>query len=152
VAKIIKVTLSEYFPFQAGLSDDEKRREGGTTDRAGKPLCTLEDYLEGNAPYVSLACDTAGGPPGNVAEFKVYGYRVWLPELSESINSFIDKPVELPIMIDFRLVDTGDDFTGKTKDVEVAGREPIDVCRRAKPPEDRSLSTMLTDLWLMGPP
>jgi hypothetical protein len=64
----------------------------------------------------------------------------------------VDKKVMLPIMIEFRLVDTGDDFTGKTKLVAVAGREPIDVCRRSEPPADKSLSGMLTDLWLIGPP
>ena len=61
MAKIVKVRLTEYFPFQTGLTDREKQREGGPTDRADKPLFTLDDYLEGNAPYVSLACDSAGG-------------------------------------------------------------------------------------------
>jgi hypothetical protein len=152
VAKIVKVRLTEYFPFQTGLTDREKQREGGPTDRADKPLFTLDDYLEGNAPYVSLACDSAGGAPGFVKEFRTYGFRVWLPEVSAVANKFVDKKVMLPIMIEFRLVDTGDDFTGKTKLVAVAGREPIDVCRRSEPPADKSLSGMLTDLWLIGPP
>ena len=152
MAKIINVSLSEYFPSQAGLTAKQKRMEGGATDRMGKPLFTLEDYLEGKAPFVSLAVDSGGGAPGNAAEFRKYGFRVWLPAISGSANSFIDKPIMLPIMIDFRLVDTGDAFRGKTKLVRVAGREPIDVCRRAKPPADKSLSGTLTELVLIGPP
>ena len=152
MATIIKVSLTEYFPFQAGLNAQQRRMEGGTNDRMGHPLFSLEDYLEGNAPFVSLACDSAGGPPGNRQEFRTYKYRVWLPQLSRDINSFIDVPVIGPIMIDFRLVDTGGAFTGDTKVVREAGREPIDVCRRTQPPKDKSFSVMMTDLWLIGPP
>jgi hypothetical protein len=152
MAKIVKVTLSEYFPFQTGLSKRGKQMEGGMTDRIGKPLFTLEDYLEGKAPYVSLACDSAGGPPGNVKEFKTYGYKVWLPGLSADIDSFIDKPVMLPIQIDFRLVDTGNAFTGDKKLIRVAGMEPIDVCRRARPAADKTFGGMQTEMMLIGAP
>src|SRR5437763_1687395 len=31
--------------------------EGGTRDRLGKPLHTLQDYLKGKAPWVSVAMD-----------------------------------------------------------------------------------------------
>jgi hypothetical protein len=125
VAKIIKVSLTEYFPFQSGLSDKQKKMEGGVTDRMGKALCTLEDYLEGKAPFVSLACDSAGGAPGNAKEFRTYGFRVWLPEISASANSYIDTPVMLPIMIEFRLVDTGADFTGKTSSSGPPATNPL---------------------------
>jgi hypothetical protein len=152
MSKIVKVRLTEFFPFQTGLTRKQRKMEGPVLDRMDKPLYSLEDYLEGKAPYVSLACDSAGGPPGNVAEFRKYGYRVWLPEISASANQYTDTPVMLPIMIDFRLVDTGDAFTGKTKLVPVAGYEPIDVCRRAQPPAEKSLSGTLTELWLIGPP
>jgi hypothetical protein len=152
VATIIKVSLTEYYPFQSGLTDRQKKMEGGVTDRMGKPLFTLEDYLEGTAPYVSLACDPAGGPPGSAPEFRKYGYKVWLPEISGSANLYTITPVMLPIQIDFRLVDTGGAFTGKTKRVRVAGYEPIDVCRRSKPAAENSLSGTLTELWLIGPP
>ena len=130
----------------------QKRMEGGPTDRMGKPLFTLDDYLEGKAPFVSLACDSAGGPPGNVAEFRKYGFRVSLPEVSATANKYTDARVQLPISIEFRLVDTGDDFTGKTKLIREAGREPIDVCRRSKPAAEKSVGGMMTELWLIGPP
>lgn len=152
MAKIIKVRLTEYYPFQAGLSEREKQIEGGVLDRIGKPLYPLEDYIEGKAPYVSLACDSTGGPPANAREFRIYGYKVWLPELCININSYIDTPVIFPLPIDFRLVDTGGFFYGDGKQVRVAGYEPIDVCRRARPPLEQSFSSMLTELWLMGNP
>lgn len=152
MAKIIKVSLTEYFPFQSGLTAKQKKMEGPPTDRIGKPLHTLEDYLEGLAPYVSLACDSAGGPPGNAPEFRKYGYRVWLPEIASSAGKYTDATLIFPIMIEFRLVDTGDAFRGKKKRVRVGGYEPIDVCRRSKPAAEKSLSGILTELWLIGPP
>jgi hypothetical protein len=152
VAKIIKVSLTEFFPFESSLTDHEKKVEGGPTDRMGKPLFTLEDYMDGNAPFVSLACDSAGGPPGNVKEFRTYGFKVWLPEICANVNSYIDKTVMLPLIIDFRLVDTGGAFTGSTKKTRAAGHEPIDVCRRARPPKEKSFSGLLTELWLIGAP
>lgn len=152
MAKIVKVRLTEYFPFQDGLSNKEKKREGGVLDRLDKPLHTLEDYMEGKAPFVSVACDSLGGAPGNVKEFRIYGFKVWITKLSTDINSFIDKPVTLPIQIDFRLVDTGGDFHGKGKKIAVSGHEPIDICRRARPASDKSFSGMLTELMLVGKP
>ncbi len=152
MAKIVKIRLTEYFPFQSGLSKKQKKMEGGVLDRIGKPLYTLEDYIEGKAPYVSLACDKLGGPPGKIAEFRKYGFKVWIPKLSADINTFIDTPITVPIMIEFRLVDTGGRFYGDKKEVLEAGHEPIDVCRRVKPSEKKSFSGMLTELLLMGKP
>lgn len=152
MAKIVKIRLTEFYPFQSGLSEEEKNVEGGIKDRLGKPLYTLEDYIEGNAPYVSLACDYLGGPPGNVKEFRTYGFKVWIPKISADINSFIDASINVPIMIDFRLVDTGGHFFGDKKVIKVAGYEPIDVCRRVKPTGTKSFSGTLTELLLMGKP
>ena len=152
MSKIIKVSLTEYFPFRPDLSDKEKKMEGGILDRMDKPLYSLEDYIEGKAPYVSLACDYLGGSPGRVAEFRRYGFKVWLTKLSADINSFIDTAITVPVMIEFRLVDTGEAFYGKTKKIRAAGYEPIDVCRRAKPSAKKSFSGMLTELTLKGNP
>jgi hypothetical protein len=142
VSGIVKVRLTEYWPFQAGMSKREKQMEGGVKDRRGNPLYSLEDFLEGKASYVSLACDSAGGKPGNRDEFKIYGYEVRIPEVDKKMGA------EKPIL--FRLVDTGGKFKGKKKDVAVPGREPIDVCRRSKK-RDIELSEMLADLILLGP-
>ena len=152
MATIIKVRLTDYYPFQDGLTARQKQVEGPQADRLGKPLHTLEDYLEGTAPFVSLACDSTGGPPARAAEFRKYGYRVWLPEVSASANKYTGTPLMMPIMIEFRLVDTGGHFHGSKKQVRVAGYEPIDVCRRSKPSAETSLSGALTELWLIGPP
>ncbi len=43
-----------------GYYPDKSALEGGFTDRVGKPLNTLQDYLSGKAPYVSVAMDSEG--------------------------------------------------------------------------------------------
>lgn len=140
MGKIIKVRLTEYYPFQEGLTERQQRMEGGKNDRRGKPLCTLEDYLEGKAPYVSLACDYRGGPPSNTEEFRIYGYKVEMPKVAERFGRST---------IEFRLVDTGKNFHGDRKKVRVAGHEPIDVCRRTRVFGKDSVSEMLTELVLI---
>jgi hypothetical protein len=143
MGNIVRVRLTEYWPFQKGMSEKQKKMEGGTKDRKGNPLYALEDYLEGDAPYVSLACDFKGGAPGNVKEFREYGYQCWIPALQQKLGRNES--------IIFRLVDTGRLFYGKGKKIKVAGREPIDVCRRSKPAEADSFSGMLADLFLLSP-
>lgn len=145
---IINVRLTEYCPFQPDMDEAETKMQGGIYDRKKKLLHSLEDYLEGKAPYVSLACDFTGGPPGNVPEFRKYGTRVWLPEISNNITTYVDGVTNPPLMIPFRLVDTGGHFHGEKKKVRVAGYEPIDVCRRNRPSGDQSFSGKLTTLWI----
>ena len=152
MAKIIKISLTEYYPFEKNLSAREKRMEGGPVDRRGKPLYTLEDYVDGIAPYVSLACDSLGGAPGNVEEFRIYGFKAWIPKITEGIAAYIDNPKTLPMAIEFRLVDTGGAFRGKGKKIRAAGYEPIDICRRAKPASKNSFSGLLTEMMLIGAP
>lgn len=152
MAKIIKVSLTEYYPFENNLTRREKRMEGGTFDRRGKPLYTLEDYVDGIAPYVSAACDSLGGAPGYVKEFRIYGFKAWLPKITDNISTYIDSPKTLPVIIEFRLVDTGGAFRGKTKKIRAAGYEPIDICRRAKPAGENSFSGLLTEMMLVGEP
>jgi hypothetical protein len=86
MAKIIKASLTEYYPFEKNLTRREKRMEGGTVDRRGKPLYTLEDYVDGIAPYVSAACDSLGGAPGYVkvvpAAIEAFRFRRRLVEFS----------------------------------------------------------------------
>lgn len=140
-AKLVPVRLTDYYPFHKGLTAEQRRMEGGVHDRRGRMLYPLEDYLEGNAPYVSLACDFKGGPPGNRPEFKLYGYKVQIPFIAHKYGkSFIE----------FRLVDTGGHFFGPGKRVKVTGFEPIDVCRRQKPEGRDRIGGTLTSLLLMG--
>jgi hypothetical protein len=145
---IINVRLTEYCPFQPNMTEAEAKMQGGVYDRLGKPLYSLEDYLEGKAPYVSLACDHTAGPPGNAAQFRKYGMKVWIPEISENIGAYVEGVTNPPRMILFRLVDTGGHFFGEKKKVRVAGYEPIDVCRRRRPAGSQSFSGKLTTLWL----
>jgi 3D (Asp-Asp-Asp) domain-containing protein len=76
--------------------------EGGFLDRKGKPLHTLQDFLSGKAPYVSVAMDSKAFP---------YGTKLRIPELEKKYG----RPIE------FRVVDTGGAFKGK-------GTSRIDIC------------------------
>jgi peptidoglycan hydrolase-like protein with peptidoglycan-binding domain len=84
-----------YYPFNNAM-------EGGFKDRQGKPLYTLQDYLAGKAPYVSVAMDSKAFP---------YGTKLRIPELEAKYG----RPIE------FRVVDTGGAFRGK-------GTSRIDIC------------------------
>jgi hypothetical protein len=94
--------------------------EGGFKDMRGKPLYTLQDYLEGKAPYVSVAMD-------NKNSF-AYGTKLRIPELEKKYGK----------KIEFRVVDTGGDFYGK-------GTSRIDICtRNEKTSLDSSVNGNLT--------
>lgn len=82
------------------------RMQGGFWDRKGYELFTLQAYLRGEAPYVSVAMDS------KVAK---YGTQIRIPELEEKYG----RP------IDFRLVDTGGRFKGR-------GTQKIDICSETK--------------------
>lgn len=76
--------------------------EGGFVDRRGKPLYTLQQYLAGKAPYVSVAMDPKAFS---------YGTVLRIPELEQKYG----QPIK------FEVVDTGGAFMGK-------GTSRIDVC------------------------
>jgi hypothetical protein len=96
--------LTGYWPFQRGLSAAERKMEGGATDRKGGPLYTLEQYLAGQAPYVSVSGDDSIFP---------YGQRL-------AIDVWPGVP--------FRVTDTGGHFRGAGKVYRVMGYEPLDIC------------------------
>jgi hypothetical protein len=87
---------SGYFPSRS-------TREGGFKDRLGKKLNTLEDFIANRADYVSVAMDKKLAIE--------YGTVVKIPEI-EAIRKRT---------IEFRVVDTGGDFTGQ-------GYTKIDIC------------------------
>ncbi|MDQ7826713.1 MAG: hypothetical protein RDV48_28175 [Candidatus Eremiobacteraeota bacterium] len=93
-----------------GYYPDSSAMEGGFTDKRGKKLCTLQDYLEGKAPYVSIALDKNLYKSGQVK----YGDAFRIPEL--------EKRYGRPIL--FRAVDTGGAFNGK-------GFGRVDICTRS---------------------
>ena len=76
--------------------------EGGSKDRLGKELVTLQDYLAGKGGYVSVAMDTKSFP---------YGTELCIPEMEKKYGR----------QIVFRVVDTGSAFTGQ-------GTSRIDIC------------------------
>ena len=76
--------------------------EGGFVDRKGVKLHTLQQFLAGQAAYVSVAMDSSAFP---------YGQHLRIQELEAKYGRAID----------FRVVDTGGAFRGR-------GRSRIDVC------------------------
>lgn len=80
--------------------------EGGYHDRNGGILYTLQEYLAGQAPYVSVAMDVPAAR---------YGTLLRIPELEAKYGR----------QIPFRVVDTGSDFEGM-------GRSRIDICTESK--------------------
>jgi hypothetical protein len=85
-----------------GYYPANNKMEGGFKDRQGHKLYTLQDYLAGKAPYVSVAMDSHAAK---------YGQQVRIPEMEQKYG----RP------IDFRVVDTGGAFRGK-------GTSRIDIC------------------------
>lgn len=77
-----------------GTSSKERALEGGVQDRRGKPAYTLEQYLAGQAPYVTVAMDSNILP---------YGTLVTCEKFKDSSGNFIP----------FRVTDTGGAFKGK---------------------------------------
>ena len=113
-----------------GYYPDPSALEGGFLDAHGKPLCTLQDYLEGFAPddrfqrtgfpaYVSAAMD-----PKSTLQRRT----ITIKELEREYACYI--PV--------KVCDTGDAFIGK-------GDSRIDLCTRSrKDSESDVINGMLT--------
>ena len=84
-----------YYPSSSAL-------EGGFVDRKGVKLHTLQQFLAGQASYVSVAMDSSAF---------AYGQHLRIQELEAKYGRAID----------FRVVDTGGAFRGR-------GRSRIDIC------------------------
>lgn len=94
-----------------GYFPDNSPMEGGYHDKKGKDLCTLQDYLNGKAPYVSIAFDKYLYKNDVIK----YGDKFRIPELEAKYGRYIE----------FRAVDTGNGFTGK-------GFNRVDICTRSR--------------------
>jgi peptidoglycan hydrolase-like protein with peptidoglycan-binding domain len=81
-------TITVYYPFLAKTAA-KRRMEGPTHDRFGQTICTLEKFLDGACPYVSVAIDPRLRVPD--------GTPVRIPE--------IDAAAGRPVLL--RIVDTG---------------------------------------------
>lgn len=108
---VLSTITTGYFPppVSGYASPEEAAMEGGAFDCHGMPLHTLQDHLDGTAPYVSVAIDAA-----LMKGLIPYGTLLTFP----AINRFYKREV-----IDFRAVDTGGAFTGK-------GTARMDICVR----------------------
>ncbi|MBU6453147.1 MAG: hypothetical protein KGS72_15295 [Cyanobacteria bacterium REEB67] len=98
---------SEHTAKGTGYYPANNRMEGGYKDMKGQPLHTLQDYLNGKAPYVSVAMDNKAGIP--------YGQKVNIPEMNDKYGQNIP----------FRVVDTGSAFHGK-------GTGRVDICTASR--------------------
>lgn len=101
----VAIHATGYWPYVSGLSAADRKMEGGTTDRKGRPLHTLEQHLSDptNHPYVSCAGD----------------YEIWPDGQRVSLSPW-------PTAV-FRVVDTGGHFHGVNKVFRVTGEEPLDI-------------------------
>ncbi len=99
----VDLMLTGYWPFSARA--DEVKMEGGTKDRKGNPLHTVEDFLAGKSDHVSLSGDDAAWP---------YGQKIIIPWGDKTIIG--------------RVTDTGSHFRGASKVYRFFAKEPIDVC------------------------
>jgi hypothetical protein len=81
--------------------------EGGFNDMVGKKLHTLQDFLDGKSPHVSIALDKKLYRSGAVK----YGDTFRIPELEKKYG----RPIT------FKAVDTGGAFTDK-------GFSRVDIC------------------------
>ncbi len=105
--KISRYT-NHFTSMRSGYYPHDSRMEGGFVDRQGHPLQTLQDYLAGNAGYVSVAMDVYDPS-------LPYGTIVRIPEVERWFKRCIE----------FHIVDTGDRFAGEHT-------RKIDICNDTK--------------------
>jgi hypothetical protein len=86
----------------SGYYPANTRMEGGFKDVHGVPLNTLQQFLAGERPYVSVAMDS---------QAFAYGQKLQIKELEQKY----ERPIE------FRVVDTGGAFKNR-------GRDRMDIC------------------------
>ena len=108
---------------------DVERIEGGPVDMRDRPLRTLDDYLEDQDGFVSVAMDSSVFP---------YGTRIGCTEL----NAELDCPII------FRFVDTGKAFD--QRGVEDLTR--IDICVRGKSMNDPRWNKILKFVAFVNEP
>lgn len=94
--------LTAYYP-------DDSALEGGFKDRYGKKLNTLQDFLAGKVPYVSLAMDYKGEMSKYMKTF------FCIPQLDKSYADEMTPEVRKKYQghILFKVVDTGGAFVYK---------------------------------------
>lgn len=120
--------LSAYWP---ATNAEELTMEGPDVDTRDKPLYSLQDYLEGKAPWVSVAADHS--------EF-AYGEPIVIKELNEKYKREIDFRVHDALHAD--RVKAGKGTGTRRLDIRVSSRqEGLDDSlntwvhyRRTKPP------------------
>lgn len=111
-------------PKATGYYPHNSKMEGGFKDKVGKPLKTLQDFLDGSASYVSIAIDKNLYKNGTVK----YGDSFRIPEMEKKYGK----------KIIFKAVDTGGAFTDK-------GFSRIDICTDNKSHSlDKTVNSKLT--------
>ncbi|BES96741.1 Hypothetical protein NTJ_09554 [Nesidiocoris tenuis] len=103
-----ETVLTAYYP------DPSSEDESETMDAMGNRLHTLQDYLDGRAPYVTVSTDPQLGLP--------YGAHIKIPELDEHYG-LRDRDREGGIRFESR--DRGTHLSG-------SGYSRLDVCVRSE--------------------
>lgn len=103
----VNVTGTGYYPHNSRL-------EGGFHDKQEHDLCTLQDYLQGKVPYVSVALDPKIVLNSNILPLGTY---LRIPELEQAYNK------GMPIL--FKVVDIGGHFKHRAATA-------IDICTANK--------------------
>jgi len=111
---------------KTGYFPDDSEMEGGFVDRAHRPLRTLQAYLTGKAPYVSVAMDY-------LDKRFPYGTVLRIPDLERLYHKCID----------FRIVDTGGRFKHK-------GTKKIDICNNNEDNANRDEHQGISEVYVVG--
>ncbi len=105
--EITIIRTTDYYVSSKYSSAQQAAVEGGTNDITGKPLQTLDKYLTGDYAggnnYVSLAADIKESGNGHDTGIYSYGEPAYIPAIENS--SLVGGK-----QINFRIVDTGQDF------------------------------------------
>lgn len=122
VPGLVNQYVGKYRSHRTGYYPEDDDMEGGYYDRRGVPLKTLQQYLRGKVPYVSVAMDTRFA----------YGTKVRIPAIEKQFGRCID----------FRVVDTGGNFYG-------AGGSKIDICNSSLADTGASHSNGPADIYIV---
>lgn len=117
---------AKYRSLKSGYYPHDSLMEGGFKDRNGRPLQTLQAYLRGRTPYVSVAMD-------HLDRRFPYGTVVRIPEIERHFGRCIE----------FRVVDTGGRFKGR-------GHAKIDICHDSERNTLTGISNGPTEIYVMN--
>ncbi len=123
----IDVKLTRYYAYDAdGNPTAAGGIEGGSNDRLGKPLYSLDQFNRGEAEYVSLSGDDRAFPYGQKVTIDAFPGVVF--RIVDTGGSFSSASKMYSLVRKVPLMIAGAVITTYGKLYRMAGYEPIDVC------------------------